>query len=36
VPVTPDGRLAAPGGQVVDPRYNWMVVLRLLSGTPVA
>ena len=28
VPVTPDGRLATPDGQVIDPRYKWMVVLR--------
>jgi hypothetical protein len=30
VPVTPDGRLAAPDGTVLDTRYPWMVVLRLL------
>jgi hypothetical protein len=29
VPVTADGRLAAPDGTVLDPRYPWMVVLRL-------
>ena len=36
VPVTPDGRLATPDGQVVDARYPWMVVLRLAVGVPVA
>ena len=36
VPVTPDGRLAAPDGQILDPRYKWMVVLRLLSVAPVS
>ena len=30
VPVTAAGRLAGPDGQVLDPRYPWMVVLRLL------
>ncbi len=30
VPVTPEGRLAGPGGQVLDPRYPWMTVLRVL------
>lgn len=30
VPVTADGRLAAPNGVVLDTRYPWMVVLRLL------
>lgn len=29
VPVTADGRLAGPDGRVRDPRYPWMVVLRL-------
>lgn len=29
VPITPEGRLAAPDGRVLDPRYAWMVVLRL-------
>ena len=28
VPVTPEGRLATPAGQVIDTRYPWMVVLR--------
>src|SRR5262249_45237125 len=32
VPLTPDGRLAAPDGQIIDTRYSWMVVLRLLSS----
>jgi hypothetical protein len=36
VPVTPDGKLATPDGQVLDTRYPWMVVLRLLVGVPVA
>ncbi len=36
VPVTPDGKLATPDGQVVDTRYPWMVVLQVLAGTPVA
>jgi hypothetical protein len=30
VPVTMDGRLAGPDGTSLDPRYTWMVVLRLL------
>jgi len=29
IPVTGDGRLAAPGGAVVDPDHNWFVVLRV-------
>jgi hypothetical protein len=36
VPVTPDGKLATPDGQVLDTRYPWMVVLRLLVPAPVA
>jgi hypothetical protein len=40
VPVTADGKLATPDGVVLDTRYPWMVVLRLLlpasSGAPVA
>lgn len=28
VPVTTQGRLAAPDGRLLDPRYAWMVVLR--------
>jgi hypothetical protein len=36
VPVTPDGRLATPDGQILDPRYRWMVVLRLILVTPVS
>ena len=36
VPVTPDGRLATPDGQIIDPRYKWMVVLRLQSGALVS
>jgi hypothetical protein len=35
VPVTPEGRLATPDGRILDPRYPWMVVLRL-SVAPVA
>ena len=34
VPVTPDGKLAGPDGVVLDTRYPWMVVLRLLVGAP--
>lgn len=30
VPTTPDGRLAAPDGQILDPRYAWFVVVRVL------
>jgi hypothetical protein len=29
VPVGPDGRLAGPGGAVIDPDYPWFVVLRV-------
>jgi len=37
VPVTPAGRLAGPDGVVLDTRYPWMVVLRLLvPDAPVA
>ena len=36
VPVTADGRLATSDGQILDPRWPWMVVLRLAVGTPVA
>jgi hypothetical protein len=40
VPVTPDGKLAEPDGTVLDTRYPWMVVLRVLypaaPGTPVS
>lgn len=37
VPVTPDGKLATPDGKILDTRYPWMVVLRVLaSGAPVA
>ena len=30
VPATQDGRLADPGGAVVDPDHPWFVVLRIL------
>lgn len=30
IPVTPDGKLATPDGTIVDTRYPWMVVLRVL------
>ena len=30
VPVTDDGKLATPDGTVLDTRYPWMVVLRVL------
>ena len=37
VPVTADGKLAAPDGVILDTRYPWMVVLRLLvPAVPVA
>ncbi len=36
VPVTPDGRLANADGTVLDGRYSWMVVLRLLVAAPAA
>jgi hypothetical protein len=36
VPVSPDGHLADPAGHLLDQRYPWMVVLRLLVGGPVA
>jgi hypothetical protein len=29
VPITPDGRLAEPGGHVLDTRYPWFVVLKV-------
>jgi len=36
VPVTTDGKLAGPDGVVLDTRYPWMVVLRLVvAGVPV-
>jgi hypothetical protein len=31
VPVTPDGKLATPDGTVLDPRFPWMAVLRLVD-----
>jgi hypothetical protein len=34
VPVTADGKLAAPAGVVLDTRYPWMVVLRVLYPPP--
>jgi hypothetical protein len=36
IPLTPDGKLATPDGKVVDERYPWMVVLRLLAPAPVS
>ncbi len=36
VPVTPDGKLADPSGVVLDQRYPWMVVLRVLDYAPVS
>ena len=36
VPTTPDGKLAEPDGTVIDTRYPWMVVLRVLYETPVS
>jgi hypothetical protein len=34
VPVTADGRLATPEGVVLDTRFPWMAVLRLLVADP--
>ena len=34
VPVTPDGRLAGLDRPVLDTRYPWMVVLRLIDAGP--
>jgi hypothetical protein len=34
VPVTPDGKLATPDGMVLDTRFPWMAVLRLLVDNP--
>ncbi len=36
VPTTPDGKLAEPDGTVLDTRYPWMVVLRVLYETPIS
>jgi hypothetical protein len=36
VPTTPDGKLASPDGTIVDSRYPWLVVLRVLYDTPVS
>jgi hypothetical protein len=36
VPVTTDGRLAGPDGQILDTRYGWFVVLRVLYDRPIA
>ncbi len=36
VPVTADGKLAAPEGVVLDTRFPWMAVLRLLVDEPIA
>jgi hypothetical protein len=35
VPVTADGKLATPEGVVLDTRFPWMTVLRLLVDNPV-
>ena len=35
VPVTEDGKLATPDGTVLDTRFPWMTVLRLLVGQSV-
>ncbi len=35
VPVTPDGKLATPDGAVLDTRFPWMAVLRLVVEQPV-
>jgi hypothetical protein len=34
VPVTADGKLATPDGVVLDTRFPWMTVLRLLDAAP--
>jgi hypothetical protein len=34
IPVTQDGKLAAPEGVVLDTRFPWMAVLRLLDDEP--
>lgn len=36
VPTTPDGKLAAPDGTVIDTRYPWMLVVRVLYDVPVS
>jgi hypothetical protein len=36
VPVTTDGKLATPDGLVLDGRYPWMAVLRVLYPSPVS
>jgi hypothetical protein len=36
VPVTPEGRLAGPDGRVLDSRYPWFVVVRVLYEQPAA
>ena len=37
VPVTVDGKLAAPDGTVLDTRYPWLVVIRVLyDAAPVS
>ncbi len=36
VPVTPDGKLATLDGEVIDTRYPWFVVLRVLYDAPVS
>lgn len=38
VPVGPDGRLTGPDARILDPRYTWFVVLRVLypEAAPVA
>jgi len=33
VPVTTEGKLAAPEGVVLDTRFPWMTVLRLLDDS---
>jgi hypothetical protein len=35
VPTTPDGMLVRPDGSVVDTRYGWFVVIRVLYGDTV-
>jgi Uncharacterized protein conserved in bacteria (DUF2272) len=35
VPTTPDGMLVRPDGSIVDTRYGWFVVIRMLYGDTV-
>jgi hypothetical protein len=35
VPTTPDGMLVRPDNSIVDTRYGWFVVIRVLYGDTV-